>query len=77
MYFPTTYSTFEQQEPVDSTYLTVLEQTRFLWVKADHIGWQIVDRGEAAKGIVEETVRDSKSDKPQVKKRRSHDDKLG
>lgn len=45
---------------------------------ADVIGWQVVDRGEAAKGMVEkETVEDAKLDKAKVKKRRSHGDKLG
>jgi len=45
---------------------------------ADGVGWQIVDRGEAAKDAAnKESVEDTKSDKVKVKKRRSHDDKLG
>ena len=45
---------------------------------ADAVGWQMVDRAEAAKAAQEkETVEDMKPAKPRVKKGRSHDDKLG
>jgi hypothetical protein len=41
----------------------------------DAVGWQVVDRAEAAKAVQEK--EDIKSAKSGVKKRRSHDDKLG
>ena len=40
-------------------------------------GWQIVDRGEAAKAAAEKDVNDDAKPQNKRTKRRSHDDKLG
>ena len=42
------------------------------------LGWQVVDRAEAAKAAQEKgPAQDTKPAKSRVKKKRSHDDKLG